>query len=51
MAPLDSSLHGAYLTIVLGSMFVALLVPVLLLTRRGRERIRHIVEAEWLPVP
>lgn len=51
VAPLDSSLHGAYLAIVLGCMFVALLVPVLLLTRRGRERIRHIVEAEWLPVP
>jgi hypothetical protein len=50
VAPLDSSLHGAYLAIVLGSMFVALLVPVLLLTRHGRERIRHIVDAEWLPV-
>lgn len=51
VAPLDSSLHGAYLAIVMGSMCVALLVPVLLLTRHGRERIRHIVEAEWLPVP
>lgn len=51
VAPLDSSLHGAYTAIVMGSMFVALLVPVLLLTRRGRERIRHIVEAEWIPVP
>lgn len=51
IAPLDSSLHGAYLAIVLGSMLVAVLVPVLLLTRRGRERIRHIVEAEWIPVP
>lgn len=50
VAPLDSSLHGAYLAIVLGSMFVALLIPVLLLTRHGRERIRHIVDAEWLPV-
>jgi hypothetical protein len=51
VAPLDSSLHGAYLAIVMGCMCVALLVPVLLLTRHGRERIRHIVEAEWLPVP
>lgn len=51
VAPLDSSLHGAYLLIVMGSMYVALAVPVLLLTRRGRERMRHIAEAEWLPVP
>jgi hypothetical protein len=51
VAPLDSSLHGAYMAILLGCMFAALLVTVLLLTRRGRERIRNIVEAEWLPVP
>jgi alpha-1,6-mannosyltransferase len=51
VAPLDSSLHGAYLLIVMGSMYVALAVPFLLLTRRGRERMRHIAEADWLPVP
>lgn len=51
VAPLDSSLHGAYLAIVLGCSYVALLVPILLLTRRARERIQRISEAEWLPVP
>ena len=51
VAPLDSSLHGAYLAIVMGSMLVAMLVSVLLLTRHGRERIRHIVDADWIPVP
>jgi hypothetical protein len=51
VAPLDSSLHDAYLLIVMGSMYVALAVPLLLLTRRGRERMRHIAEADWLPVP
>lgn len=51
VAPLDSSLHGAYLAIVLGCSYVALLVPILLLTRRSRERIERISEAEWLPVP
>ena len=50
VAPLDSSLHGAYLAIVLGSMLVASLVPVLLLTARARRRIERIVSAEWLPV-
>lgn len=51
VAPLDSSLHGAYLAIVLGSMTVAVLVPVLLLTRRARVRIDKIVESRWLAVP
>ena len=51
VAPLDSSLHGAYLAIVLGSMLVACLVPVLLLTSRARLRIEKIVTAEWLPLP
>ncbi|MBS41710.1 MAG: hypothetical protein CMH83_00785 [Nocardioides sp.] len=50
-APLDSSLHGAYLAIALGSVLMAVLVPVLLLTRAARERIQRIVGAEWLPVP
>lgn len=49
VAPLDSSLHGAYLAIVLGSMLVACLVPVLLLTPRARVRIEKIVSAPWLP--
>lgn len=45
VAPLDSSLHGAYLAIVLGSMLVACLLPVLLLTTRARERVRPAVGA------
>jgi len=49
VAPMDSSLHGAYYAIVLGSMLVALLVPLLLLTRRSRARIERIVSAEWIP--
>lgn len=49
VAPMDSSLHGAYYAIVLGSMLVAMLVPLLLLTRRSRARIERIVSAEWIP--
>jgi len=49
-APLDSSLHGAYLAIVLGSLLLAVLVPVLMLTRKARDRIERIVAAEWIPV-
>lgn len=51
IAPLDSSLHGAWVLIIMGSMYVALVAAVLLLSRRGRERILHIAEVEWLPVP
>lgn len=51
VAPLDSSLHGAYLAIVLGSMLVAVLVPILLLTRRARVRLDKIVGSRWLAVP
>lgn len=43
VAPLDSSLHGAYYAIVLGAMTVALLLPVLLLTRSARESLARIV--------
>ncbi|WP_408897982.1 polyprenol phosphomannose-dependent alpha 1,6 mannosyltransferase MptB [Nocardioides sp. R1-1] len=43
VAPLDSSLHGAYYAIVLGCMTVALLLPVLLLTAPARERLARIV--------
>ncbi|MDQ4051521.1 MAG: polyprenol phosphomannose-dependent alpha 1,6 mannosyltransferase MptB [Actinomycetota bacterium] len=50
VAPLDSSLHGAYLAIVLGSMLVACLLPILLLTARARVRIEKIATAPWLPV-
>lgn len=50
VAPLDSSLHGAYLAIVLGAMLVAALTPVLLLTRRARSRLERIAAARWLPV-
>lgn len=43
VAPLDSSLHGAYYAIVVGCMTIALLLPVLLLTRPARERLGRIV--------
>lgn len=45
VAPLDSSLHGAYLAIMVGAMSVAALTTILLLTRRSRERVRHIADA------
>ena len=48
VAPLDSSLHGAYLAIVLGCMTLGVLLAVLLLTRRARERIDRIASARWL---
>ena len=50
VAPLDSSLHGAYLAIVIGSLLVTALVLVLLVTRTARERLEKIVTAPWLPV-
>ncbi|MDO7868644.1 polyprenol phosphomannose-dependent alpha 1,6 mannosyltransferase MptB [Nocardioides jiangxiensis] len=49
VAPLDSSLHGAWILIIMGSMYVALATAVLMLSRFGRERVRHIAEVEWLP--
>ncbi|MCY7396635.1 MAG: polyprenol phosphomannose-dependent alpha 1,6 mannosyltransferase MptB [Nocardioides sp.] len=42
VAPLDSSLHEAYLAIVLGTMLVAALVLVLLLTPGARDRLGRI---------
>ena len=42
VAPLDSSLHGAYLAIVVGSLCVAALVLVLLATRSARDRLEKI---------
>jgi len=44
-APLDSSLHGAYLAITLGSVLFALSTAVLLLTARGRARVAGISAA------
>ncbi len=49
VAPLDSSLHGAYLVIVVAIVIVAALFAVLLLTPRARDRVARIVEAGWLP--
>jgi alpha-1,6-mannosyltransferase len=49
VAPLDSSLHGAYLAIVVGSLLVTALVLALLATRRARERLERIATAPWLP--
>lgn len=47
VAPLDSSLHGAYLAIVIGSMLVAALTLLLLITPRARERLRRIATPAW----
>lgn len=47
VAPMDSSLHGAYLAIVIGSLVVAALAIVLLVTRRARERVSGIATEEW----
>ena len=47
VAPLDSSLHGAYYAIVLGCMTLAVVLPVLLLTRRARDRIDRIAAVAW----
>lgn len=48
VAPLDSSLHGAYYAIILGCMTVGVLLPVLLLTRDARDRIDRIASSRWL---
>lgn len=47
VAPMDSSLHGAYLAIVIGSLVVAGAAVLLLVTRRARERLAGISTAEW----
>jgi len=47
VAPMDSSLHGAYLAIVIGSLVVAAAAVLLLLTRRARERLASIATEEW----
>lgn len=51
VAPLDSSLHGAYYAIILGCMTLAVLLPVLLLTRGSRHRIDRIASSRWVAVP
>lgn len=51
VAPLDSSLHGAYLAIVVGSMAVTAAVLVLLTTSAARDRLEKIATAPWLPEP
>lgn len=45
VAPLDSSLHGAYVAIVVGSLLVTGLVLALLVTRTARERLEKIATA------
>lgn len=49
VAPMDSSLHGAYLAIVIGSLVVAAVAVLLLVTRRARERLSGIATEEWTP--
>lgn len=49
VAPLDSSLHGAYVAIVVGSLLSTALVLVLLATRSARDRVQRIATASWLP--
>ena len=51
VAPLDSSLHGAYTVIIWGVILIAVLVGALLLTEKSRHRLEQIAEADWLPVP
>lgn len=51
VAPLDSSLHGAYLAIVMGSMIATAIVGVLFLTSRARDRVERIVAPDWIPAP
>ncbi|MDT0183638.1 polyprenol phosphomannose-dependent alpha 1,6 mannosyltransferase MptB [Microbacterium sp. ARD31] len=47
VAPMDSSLHGAYLAIVIGSLVVAAVAVLLLVTRRARERLAGISTDAW----
>ena len=47
VAPMDSSLHGAYLAIVIGSLVAAAAAVLLLITRRARERLAGIATDEW----
>lgn len=47
VAPMDSSLHGAYVAIVIGSLVLAAAAVVLLLTRRARDRLAGITTEAW----
>ena len=47
VAPMDSSLHGAYLAIVIGSLVVGAVAALLLITRRARERLDGIATDAW----
>jgi alpha-1,6-mannosyltransferase len=49
VAPLDPSLHGAYLVIVFAVLVIAMLLTVLLLTPSARTQVERIVAARWLP--
>jgi hypothetical protein len=51
VAPLDSSLRGAWLAIAMGSVAVVAAVPFLLLTPGGRERVLRIVRPRALAQP
>ncbi|WZH50798.1 MAG: polyprenol phosphomannose-dependent alpha 1,6 mannosyltransferase MptB [Nocardioides alkalitolerans] len=52
VAPLDSSLHGAYLAIVMGSMIATGTVALLFATHRSRARVERIVAPpSWLAAP
>ena len=44
VAPLDSSLRGAWLAIAMGTVAVAAIVPFLLLTPGARERLANIAQ-------
>ena len=48
VAPMDSSLHGAYLAIVIGSLVVAAVAVLLLITRQARDRLDGIATDVWI---
>lgn len=50
VAPLDSSLHGAYAAIVTGIMWAVTATLILLLTRAARERLQRITSGSHEPV-
>ena len=49
VAPLDPSLHGAYLFIAFAILVIALLLTVLFLTPSARSQVERILAARWLP--
>jgi len=50
VAPLDPSLHGAYVAIIIGTLLVSLLVAALLLTEKSKARLERIADADWMLV-